>query len=180
MGERPPAPLSPELERWILWAKFSAVIRARGGNPEEFREDFERALEAMKDLPFEEKQRRLEEMAISATPPPIVVARRPPAVAMPPVEAVAAPAGPGVVTRVCRRCGRTFTGPDEATLYYLERIFPFPSEYWEVCAVCKKRYFGYPPAPIMISQAMRYRMVHPDYWAFLSQLLRMLEERGGE
>jgi len=79
----PPPAISPELERYLLWTKFSAALLAAGISPEEHRREFEMVLEATEGLPFEERQRRIEELArrIIETfrppppPPPPPVAR---------------------------------------------------------------------------------------------------------
>ncbi|RLE62832.1 MAG: hypothetical protein DRJ47_10090, partial [Thermoprotei archaeon] len=59
----PPIPLPPELERWVLWSKFSAILTAAGLRPEDYRSDFEEILVRYEGRPFEEKQRAVEELA---------------------------------------------------------------------------------------------------------------------
>ena len=66
----PPMPLPPEVERYLLWSKFSAILSASGLNPEEYRGDFEAVFEATRGLPIEERQRRIERLARSLIPPP--------------------------------------------------------------------------------------------------------------
>ena len=72
-----PPTVPPELERYLLWSKFSAAITAAGGKPEEYRDDFEAAFEATRGLPLEERQRAIEETArgivrelVKPPPPP--------------------------------------------------------------------------------------------------------------
>jgi hypothetical protein len=164
--------LTPELERYILWAKFSAILLARGVKSEEYREDFERTLELVKDLPFEEKQKKIEEFALKIAPPPA-----PPVVLAPPAPPVAPMPAPNVIVRYCKICGSPFIGPDEATLYYLERVLPQPADYWLSCTTCKRRYFGYPPAYILINEAIEYRRVDPGFWDYLRSLKELLRGR---
>ena len=73
----PPAPVAPELERMILWSKFSAILTAMGvARPEEYAGVFEEELSALAGRPFEEKQRAVEMLArdiarrVAPPPPP--------------------------------------------------------------------------------------------------------------
>jgi hypothetical protein len=79
----PPPAVPPELERVILWSKFSAILTAMGvARPEEYAREFEEELAALADRPFEEKQRVIEELARDIArrvapptplPPPVLV-----------------------------------------------------------------------------------------------------------
>jgi hypothetical protein len=73
----PPAPVAPELERMILWSKFSAILTAMGVvRPEEYAREFEEELSVLAGRPFEEKQRAIEMLArdiarrVAPPPPP--------------------------------------------------------------------------------------------------------------
>jgi hypothetical protein len=73
----PPPPVPPELERMILWSKFSAILTAMGvARPEEYAREFEEELSALAGRSFEEKQRAIEELArdiarrVAPPPPP--------------------------------------------------------------------------------------------------------------
>jgi HPt (histidine-containing phosphotransfer) domain-containing protein len=79
----PPAPIPSEIERMILWSKFSAILTAMGvARPEEYAREFEEELAALVGRSFEEKQRAVEELARdiarrvapppAAPPPPVV------------------------------------------------------------------------------------------------------------
>jgi hypothetical protein len=75
----PAVPLTPEVERAILWSKFSAILSIAGLRPEEYRDVFEALYSRLvaEGRPFEEKQRRIEEEARGiaapwlARPPPV-------------------------------------------------------------------------------------------------------------
>jgi hypothetical protein len=75
----PVAPLAPEVERAILWSKFSAILSLAGLRPEEYRDVFEALYSRLtaEGRPFEEKQRRIEEEAAGIAvpwltrPPPV-------------------------------------------------------------------------------------------------------------
>jgi hypothetical protein len=77
----PPAPIPPELERMILWSKFSAILAALGvARPEEYAREFEEELAALAGRSFEEKQRAIEDLArdiarrvAPPAPPPALV-----------------------------------------------------------------------------------------------------------
>jgi hypothetical protein len=86
----PPAPIAPELERVILWSKFSAILAAMGvARPEEYAREFEEELSALAGRPFEEKQRAIEVLARD-------IARR---VAPPPPPPPPPPPAPPEITR---------------------------------------------------------------------------------
>jgi len=59
----PPVMIGPELERYLLWSKFSAALMAAGADPEVYRDRFEEALRATEGRPLEEKQKVIEELA---------------------------------------------------------------------------------------------------------------------
>jgi len=166
----PPAiPLSPEMERYILWSKFSAILTTHGLNPEEYREDFEAILERYRDRPFEEKQRAVEDLARTIIPP-----LRPPPVVIPRelverlerierrIEEISRVATwrprsaeelrmlseamlmvePRFVLRVDRE-GHPFIGPDDATLQTLASILDrYAVEWLMSCPVCRERLPG--------------------------------------
>jgi hypothetical protein len=72
MGEAtlPPMILPPDVEKYLLWSKFSAILSAAGVRPEEYRRDFEEALKATEGRPLEERQSRVERIARALIPPP--------------------------------------------------------------------------------------------------------------
>jgi hypothetical protein len=222
----PPAPISEELERMILWSKFSAIMTALGGKPEDHVEDFEATLEALKGRPFEEKQRRIEELARTFAPPalpPVIIPEEirkavreevrkaiseaipvpaVPAPAVPPMPwklvpgllrtgIIPPPIPPEVTIRTCvfphpeehrfhePTCGEMFVGPTDATIFYLERMLPFPGVYYIWCPKHKKEYFGYPDLDVMIESTIEHRMVDPIVWPWLEELMKKLREMKG-
>ena len=69
----PPIAPGPELERYILWSKFSAILTAHDIDPGKYRDVFEATLTATAGRPLEEKQKAVESLAkslIAAKPPP--------------------------------------------------------------------------------------------------------------
>ena len=167
----PPIPLTPEMERWVLWSKFSAVLTASGIRPEEHRVEFEDILERFADRPLEEKQRAVEELARK-----IVAAFRPPpapAAVLPPelserLEEIerelrelrevagwrprsaedirmlqeALLTAPGVMLRVDEE-GHAFIGPDDESLQVLMSILDRWAVKWFMsCPVCRARLPG--------------------------------------
>jgi hypothetical protein len=70
----PPAIFPPELEKAILWSKFTAILSAAGVSPEEYADVFEALYSRLtaEEKPFEEKQRRIEEEARSIIAPKIM------------------------------------------------------------------------------------------------------------
>jgi hypothetical protein len=76
----PVVPLTPEVERAILWSKFSAILSVAGVRPEEYRDVFEALYSRLtaERRPFEEKQRRIEEEARSIAAPRLAAPPRPP------------------------------------------------------------------------------------------------------
>ena len=66
----PPLALPEDVERFLLWEKFSAVLRSWGIDPELHRDAFESVLRATEGLPLEERQRRLDDLLRKLRPPP--------------------------------------------------------------------------------------------------------------
>lgn len=156
-------------ERAQLWSKFSMILRAVGLDPVRYMKEFDDRYEAIKAMPLDEQERAVERLAGEIVRRELV-----PLILLPAVlPAVLAP--PRVTTRHCKYCGASFTAPDEVTLYYLERIHRFSVDYYLSCAKCKGRYHGYPDLPVMIDEAIRWRLVDPVYWPWLRELVRLLK-----
>jgi len=75
----PEVPLTPEVEKALLWTEFSAILSIAGLKPEEYREVFEHIYSRLtaEKLPFDEKKKRIEDEArfiagphLAPPPPP--------------------------------------------------------------------------------------------------------------
>ena len=183
----PPVPVSPEVERYLLWSKFSAAITSAGGDPEKYREDFEAVLKATEGLPLEERQRAVERLArdivreLAPPPPPappvsaeeirrivreeLERARAPPA--PPPVAApaVAAPE-PRIVTRVDPETGELYPAPDDTSMAILMNILPFPREWFYSSPRRQREYFRWPTLLEAIEAAVERPEVHLPAWIY--------------
>ncbi|RLG84959.1 MAG: hypothetical protein DRO39_06730 [Thermoprotei archaeon] len=202
----PPMPLPPEVERWVLWSKFSAALTAAGISPEEHRAEFERVLAETGGLPLEERQRRVEELArrivSAARPPPpapprellerlerierelrelrgAVAARRPRAAEE--IRAVAEAfwmPEPRVVLRVDAE-GHPYWGPDDRCLEVLCRILDrWACLYFSSCPACRFTLPGGALSPTEFVEHLigKERAVPPIYIDWLRRLARAIEE----
>ena len=201
----PPIPLPPEVERWVLWSKFAAILMAYGVRPEEYREDFERVLEAYEGRPFEEKQRAVEELARAIRPPP-----RPPVAVVPPelterlerieraltelrravawrprsaeelrmlIEATLM-VEPGLTWRVDED-GHPFIGPDDKTLNVLASFLdPWAIAWFMHCPSCRARLPGGALSPMeFVEHLIRVeKRVPPMFQDWLRRFAAKLEE----
>jgi len=201
----PPIPLPPEVERWVLWSKFAAILMAYGVRPEEYREDFERVLEAYEGRSFEEKQRAIEELARAIRPPP-----RPPVAVIPPelterlerierrIEEIGRAAAwrprsaeelrmvieatmleEPRVTLLVDEAGHPFYGPDSKTLAVLKSFLdPWAIAWFMSCPLCRARLPGGALSPTMfVEHLIRVEgRVPPIYQDWLRRFARVLEE----
>lgn len=167
----PPAIFPPELEKAILWSKFTAILSAAGVSPEEYADVFEALYSRLVEegKPFEEKQRRVEEEARSIIAPKIVPPPPPvPKELMDRLEALERElrelrdavawrpksteeirmvfeatmlVEPEVVRRV-DKAGHVYWGPSDACMAVLKRTLDaWAVEYFSNCPLCR---FGFP------------------------------------
>jgi hypothetical protein len=203
----PPVMLSPELERIILWSKFSAIIASAGGDPSEYTEDFEATLEMLKDRPFEEKQRRIEMLARDiargiAPPPPVVpvelierirrieerLSRIEGAVAWRPKSAeevkmlaeatLLATSDRAELRRDAQ--GHLYWGPSDGALALMSGFLDmYAIEYFRNCPVCRFTLPGGALSPTeFVEHLIEKERIVPDlYKDWLRRLARDIEER---
>jgi len=201
----PPAiPLAPEMERYILWGKFSAILSAAGVRPEDYREDFEATLRTLEGRPFEEKQRAIEKLAKGIIPPPAAPAIIPRelvdrlerierrieeisrAVAWRPRSAeeirmiaeAMLTVPPKIVLRV-DEAGHPFLGPDDETLQVLAAILdPDAVKWFMSCPGCRLTLPGGALSPTrFVDHLIRVeKTVPPMFVSWLRRFARMLEE----
>jgi len=180
----PPPPRPPPPERERLWEKFSSILRAAGLDPERYRGEFEEEYETLvrAGTPPERIQVLIETLAREiaereAVKPPPPPPPAPPVEVAPPVRIY--PPGiraPGVTIRVCPLDGRRFVGPDDATVYYLLRIFPYPKELYIYCPEHKWEHFRRRNIDGILRLAIDFTLVDPIYMEWLRDLLNMLLE----
>jgi hypothetical protein len=202
----PPAMLSPELERIILWSKFSAIIASAGGDPSEYTEDFEATLEMLRDRPFEEKQRRIEMLArdiargIALPPPPVIpieeirrvvreeIRRLESAVTWRPKSAeevkmlaeatLLATSNRAVLRRDAQ--GHLYWGPSDGALALMSSFLDrWAIEYFRNCPVCRFTLPGGALSPTEFVEHLieKERIVPELYIEWLRRLARDIEER---
>jgi hypothetical protein len=201
----PPTALPPDVERFVLWSKFTAALLAMGVRPEEHREEFERAYAAMAGLPLEEKERRVERLIATLRPPPAAppvaipraleerlaaIERRldelrraaawrptsPEELRMLMTAAYAVP--PGLVVRA-DAAGHPFIGPDDRTLTTLANMLDrWAVLYFTSCPSCRYTLPGGALSPVDFAEHLITveRRVPPDFIEWLRRFARMMEE----
>lgn len=92
---------------------------------------------------------------------------------------------PRVVIRTDPKTGERFLGFSDEVIYFLERIFPLPLDYWFASPRRQHEEFGWPDTETFLEEVLKFkdRTVPPEYVPWLEECLRRLREakrrRGG-
>jgi len=86
------------------------------------------------------------------------------------------PVEPAVTVARDPKTGRFFFRPSDECIYYLERLFPMPREYYFADPVRKREEFGWPDVDVLLNQAREFFLVDPRWWPWLKDLSEMLKK----
>ena len=181
--------LSPELQRALLWTKFSAALTAAGLDPERYRGRLEEELERVEDQPFEVKQRVTEmvarEIIREARPPPPPPRPPPAAPPAPPERPEVIPLvmpEPRVTLRTDPKTGEIFPAPDDTSIAILIKVLPFPLEWFYASPTRQREEFRWPTLLMAIERALERPDALIPSWVFsvypwILEFLRQLRDR---